>query len=680
MKALTPKQHDFLARCIGQAHAANAGGQHGAAIEWCRKALGLVPDLPEAWYNLGLAYSGQGQAEEATGALLKSAALVPGNPDAQNSIGLQLFRVGAYSEAERCLQRCLALAPGFAFAHSNLGMIRRKQNRLVEAATAFRKAIELQPHLAAAHANLGGACNDLWDHAQGEAACRRAIALDPKLPVAWSNLGSSLFGLHRTAEAETACRKALSLDPSLPEPHNVLGDILMARSAFKEAFGEFDIALGKDPHNCEALSSRLFCLNYVPGSSPAEMLSAASEFERAASRNVIAFATWKGTPDPDRKLRIGMISGDFRRHPVGYFLQGPLRELDRIEFEVVAYSNHLLRDDLTGELESRCAEWNDVVGRSDAELAQQIHRDQIDILVDLSGHTARGRLPVFAWKPAPVQVTWLGYFATTGLRAIDWKIGDPWVTPAREEGHFAERIWRLPDSCFCPAPPRDAPDVAEPPCRANGFVTYGCFNNLNKVHDAVIDVWSRILHSDASSRLFLKSKQLADAALRQGLVARFGRQGIAEDRLILEGSSSYADYLAAYGRVDIALDPFPYPGGTTTSECLWMGVPVVTLKGDRFIAHQGESLLNAAGLSKWIASNESEYVDIAFDAASDQDALALTRAGMRAKVGQSPLFDAARFARHLGSAWRGMWREWCESGESHRREPPARATTDRDDT
>ena len=416
MKALTPKQQEFLARCIGQAHAAIAGAQYDAGIAWCRKALERAPDLPEAWYNLGLAYAGQGQAKEATDALLKTAALVPDNPDAQNSIGLQLIRVGANEEAERCLMRCLALAPDFAFAHSNLGLLRKKQNRLGEAAAAFRKAVDLQPLLAAAHANLGGTLNLQKNFTAGEAACRRALEIDPALPEAWSNLGNALLGLDRTDEAEAASRKALALDPALPEPHVDLAAILVARGAFAEAIGEFDRALAKDPHNCETISSRLFCLNYVPQSSPAAMLAAARAFDEVASRNVVPFTSWNCVPDPGRKLRIGLVSGDLRRHPVGYLLQGPLRELDRAAFDVVAYSNHSHRDDLTAELESRCAAWNDVVAMSDAELARRIHADGIDILVDLSGHTGHGRLPVFARKPAPVQVTWLGYFATTGPR------------------------------------------------------------------------------------------------------------------------------------------------------------------------------------------------------------------------------------------------------------------------
>ncbi|MDH5264714.1 MAG: tetratricopeptide repeat protein [Betaproteobacteria bacterium] len=661
MKALTPKQHEFLARCIARAHAANAGGQFGTAAGWCRKALEVEPGLPEAWYNLGLALSGQGQASEGTEALLKAAAGVRDNPDAQNSIGLQLFRNGADAQAEQCLQRALELAPDFAFAHSNLGLLRNRQNRLEEARAALSKAIALQPRLAAAHANLACTLNAQRNFAAGEAACRTALQLEAGLPVAWSNLGCALFGLHRTDEAEAACRKALALEPGLAEPHTVLAGILMARGAYREALDEFAIGLGKDPFNIEALSSRLFCLNYVPGSSPSAMLAAASAFDAAASRGVTPFSSWECDPHPERKLRIGLVSGDLRRHPVGYFLEGPLRELDKAAFEIVAYSSYPKRDDQSEVLASHCAAWTDVTGTSDAELARRIHQDRIDILVDLSGHSEHNRLGVFVRKPAPVQATWLGYFATTGVRAIDWKIGDSWATPEGEEDHFSERIWRLPDSCFCAYPPRDAPGVGELPSRAAGFVTYGCFNNFFKINDRVIEVWSRILRADMSGRLFLKSSQLADGNLHPSLAARFGRHGIAPERLVLEASGSYASYLAAYGRVDIALDPFPYTGGATTAEGLWMGVPVVTLKGDRFISHQGESLLHAAGLSEWIASSEEEYVGIALAAASDRDALSSARAGLRAKVGRSPLFDAPRFARHLGSAWRGMWREWCAS-------------------
>lgn len=658
---MNPKQQANLARCIGQAYDANAAGRHEDAMKWCRKALDIAPGLPEAWYHLGQAHAGLGRVRQATDALARAAELGAGNADALNSIGLQLLRLGAHAQAERCLLRCLALAPTFAFAHSNLGLLRQRQGRPAEAVAAFHQALACQPRLAAVQANLAGALNDLGNHAAAEAACRLALEIDPQLPVAWGNLGNALAGLQRTEEAQAACRKALELDPSLPEPHTVLAGLLVASGRIDEALAEYGRAIEANPLDLEARSSRLFCLNYSPDATPAQVLAAAREYDEVASRRAIPFTSWDCTPERERKLRIGLVSGDFRRHPVGYLLRGPLRELDREAFEVVAYSNHAWRDEVTEELRSRCAAWHEVAGLGDAALARQVHDERIDILVDLAGHTNHGRLPLFAWKPAPVQASWLGYFATTGLRAIDWRIGDPWVTPAHEEDQFTERIWRLPGTCFSFSPPPEAPPVAPPPCLANGFVTYGCFNNLAKLNDRVVEAWSRLLLADPSARLFLKAKPLADAAMRSGLEARFARHGIAPQRLLLEGHSARGDYLASYGRVDIGLDPFPYSGGMTTAESLWMGVPVVTLRGERYIAHQGESQLHAAGLAEWIAADLQAYVGIALAAAAAPDRLAATRATLREKAGRSPLFDAPRQARQVEAAWRGLWSHWCHA-------------------
>jgi predicted O-linked N-acetylglucosamine transferase (SPINDLY family) len=243
---------------------------------------------------------------------------------------------------------------------------------------------------------------------------------------------------------------------------------------------------------------------------------------------------------------------------------------------------------------------------------------------------------------------------------VDWKIGDPWLTPFGEEDHFVERIWRLDGSCYCFAPLMDAPAVGQLPSAATGHVTYGCFNNLAKLNDAVVQLWSRVLAADPDAKLFLKAKQLASQELSAALVERFGRFGIAADRFVLEGTARYADYLAAYGRVDIALDPFPYTGGTTTVEGLWMGVPTVTLKGGRCIGHQGESLLHAAGLADWIAIDPDDYVNKALRFGADRAALARLRAGLRAQVASSSLLDGARLCRNLEAAWRGMWQVWCD--------------------
>ncbi len=683
----------LLGQWISAAHAANTNGQFDAAAGLCKQALKVAPNLPEAWYNLAIAHRGLGRKSEALDALKKTGTLTRDSADAQNSIGLEFLELAAYPEAKRYFERAIALAPGYAFPHSNLGKLLERQKRYKEAETSFRTAIRLQPDLAPAHANLCGILNAQKHYVAGEAAGRRAVELAPEAPVAWSNLASSLIGCKRFADAETACRKALELDRNSPEAwgnlghalaaqfrldeaeaayttalaldptaaslHSGLAKVFLEQSNFAQVAEELDKALAKEPDDPEILAHQLFCLNYLPDRPPAEMTAIARRYGDAIRVGAPTFDAWQCAPEPARKLRVGLVSGDLRRHPVGYLLRGPLHEIAKGEFELFAYSNYPREDDLSAELRQHFTNWISVNEKSDAELARQIHDDRIDILLDLSGHTDFSRVAVFARRPAPIQASWLGYYATTGVREIDWKIGDPWVTPDNEAGHFTERLWRLPDGCFCFAPPEGASAVTALPSERNGYVTYGCFNNLAKVNDGVIATWSRILHADPASRLLLKARQLGTDELRASLVARFAAHGIGPERLLLEGAGSYTEYLATYGRVDIALDPFPFTGGATTAESLWMGVPVITLKGDRFIAHQGESLLHAAGLGEMIAADRNTYVQLALRTAAEYRALAEMRAGLRARLADSALFDATRYTRNLEAAWRGMWAEWC---------------------
>jgi protein O-GlcNAc transferase len=282
------------------------------------------------------------------------------------------------------------------------------------------------------------------------------------------------------------------------------------------------------------------------------------------------------------------------------------------------------------------------------------------VLLDLSGHTAKNRLPMFAWKPAPVQVSWLGYFASTGVAEMDYVIGDAHIAPARDECHFSESICRLPDSYLCFTPPNVAVEPGPLPALGNTQVTFGCFNKLTKMNNAVVALWARVLLAVPHSRLFLKTTQLKDAAICEVTRQEFAAHGIATDRLILEGSSPRAELLAAYQRVDIALDPFPYPGGTTSVEALWMGVPVLTKRGDRFLSHMGESILHNAGLADWIADDDDDYVAKAVAHTADLSRLAALRAGLRQQVLASPLFEAKQFARNFEAAMWGMWQNWQE--------------------
>jgi predicted O-linked N-acetylglucosamine transferase (SPINDLY family) len=328
---------------------------------------------------------------------------------------------------------------------------------------------------------------------------------------------------------------------------------------------------------------------------------------------------------------------------------------------VFAYPTHHHGDALTDRLRAHCAGWTLLYGHSDAAAARLIHADGIHVLIDLSGHTAHNRLPVFGYKPAPVQVTWLGYFATTGVAEIDYLLADPVSVPPAHQSHFSEAIWYLPDSRLCFTPPAAEMPVTPLPALANGFVTFGNFQNLAKLNDAVLSLWARVLTALPNARLRLQNKQLADAEVRQQLGQRLQRVGIGVDRVTMHGPQPREAYLAAHGEVDLILDTFPFPGGTTTCESLWMGVPTLTLAGDRLIGRQGASLLAAAGLSDWIAPDPEQFVVQAVARANDLPALAALRTGLRAQVLASPLFDAPGFATNFASALWAMWQRWRSS-------------------
>jgi predicted O-linked N-acetylglucosamine transferase (SPINDLY family) len=366
------------------------------------------------------------------------------------------------------------------------------------------------------------------------------------------------------------------------------------------------------------------------------------------------YTDWVCENSPKR-LRVGMVSGDLCTHVVSYFLEGLLRGLDSDRIELIAYPTRPKEDPTSQRLRAYFAAWKPLTGLSDAAAAECIHADGVHILLDLNGHTAYNRLPVFAYKPAPVQASWLGYFATTGVAAMDYLIADPWTMPETEEAYFTEKIWRLPETRLCFTPPDVDVSVSQLPALTSGYITFGCFNNLTKMNDGVVALWSRVLAAVPGSRLLLKAKQLKDASVRQNVFERFATHGVGAERLVLEEPAPRAEYLAAYQRLDIVLDPFPYPGGTTSCEALWMGVPVLTLAGERFLSRQGVGLLMNTGLPEWIASDPDDYVARAVSHAGDLQGLAAVRASLRERFVATPICDAKRFARHFEQALEGMW-------------------------
>jgi predicted O-linked N-acetylglucosamine transferase (SPINDLY family) len=476
-------------------------------------------------------------------------------------------------------------------------------------------------------------------------------------------LGNVLRELGQLDAAVLSYCRAIELRPDFAEVHNNLGNVFDDLGQLDKAAVSYRNALKIKPDYLEAFSNLLYSQSFRPDQVAFLSFSEARCYGKLLIRRVRSCPLSTKDRTPSRCLRIGFVSGDLRQHPVGNFLEAVFAMLAKQaagRLELFAYASHFVNDEVTERIKAHCHGWCLAVGQSDESLAQRIRDDNIDILIDLSGHTAHNRLPVFAWKPAPVQATWLGYWATTGVSEIDYLIADPWTLPESEDVNFTEKIWRLPETRLCFTPPDVALEISSLPFLGNRYITFGSFNNLSKMNDAVVALWSRVLAAIPGSRLYLKSQQLKETSVRQRVVERFALYGVGVEQLILEGPAPRHEYLASYRQVDIALDPFPYTGGTTTVETLWMGVPVLTLSGKSFLSRQGVGLLMNAGLPDWIAEDADEYVARAVLHAGDLQKLAMLRSGLRQRILASPIFDAPRFAQHFETALRGMWQKWCD--------------------
>ena len=651
---------------------ANAGrnalelGRHQEAERYCSRALALQPGMAEAQFNLAHALKAQGRTNEALEAFRRVQDFAPAVAEAHSAVALGLLELGQVEAARAACERALELKPGLVEARVNLGGALSALGRFEEAAMAYQLALALNPNLAEAHSNLGNVLQELGRPEQAVAAYRQALQRKPDFAEAHCNLGNALSDLGELDEALAAYRRALALQPGFVAAYHGAANVLRGMGRPGEAVELYQRGVRVVADDPGMWSGLLFTLNYLETAQPEAMLAAARAYGERVSGRAVPFMHHDNEPDPNRRLRIGLVSGDFGDHPVGYFLEKVVESLDAARLELFAYETFKRTGELNQCLRRSILHWC-AASQADMSvegLARQIRADGIDILIDLAGHTAHNRLPVFAWKPAPVQIAWLGYFATTGLAAMDYILADRWVLPSEEERGFVERPWRLPDSYYCFTPPDTPVHVGTLPSLQNGYITFGCFNKLTKVNERVIACWARVLQATPGSRLFLKSKALDNPSVTADYRERFVRHGIDPERLRLEGASPREAYLAAYNAVDIALDPFPFPGGTTSVEGLWMGVPVLTLTGDRFIGHQGETILQSAGLPHWIAADEEDYVAKAVAFSRDPHALMTLRAGLRERLISSPLCDAPRFARHFEEALRGMWQTWCKGRQS----------------
>lgn len=572
--------------------------------------------------------------------------------------GLAHQQAGRFAEAEAIYRQILAVDPNHADALHLSGLIAYHRGEYARACELIMAALARRES-EIFYGNLGNALAARGMRAAAMESFRQAIALNSKYVHSHNNLGNLLREEGRLTEAVECFRTVIALQPEYAEAHNNLANALVDLGELDAAIEAYRRAIALKPGLLEARSNLLFILSYREDLNPSAYLAEAREFGRIASAGAKPWRDWLVSTEERRSgpLRVGLVSGDLKIHPTGHFLESLLAHIDRRRIELVAYPTRRFEDALTARIKPYFSAWTPLTSMSDEQAAGRIRDDRIDLLLDLSGHMNYNRLPLFAWRAAPVQASWLGYFASTGLPAMDYLLGDPHVLPPDAQAHYTERLWRLPDSYLCFTPPAEQVDIGPLPLEREGHVTFGCFNHLMKMNDSVVDVWARILHAVPGSRLFLKAKQLDDAPTCDTTRERFAARGIDPSRLMLEGRSPRAEYFAAYNRVDIALSPFPYPGGTTSVEGLWMGVPVLCRQGDRFLSNICTSMLHSAGLTEWIAKDNEDYVAKAVAFAADTPRLAALRRDSRASLLASPLCDAARYARNLEAAFEAMWHD-----------------------
>jgi len=642
-------------------------GEIDAAEAACKRVLARDPDVAPALHVLGLIADRRGDPGRAAELIESAVARAP-------EIGLYRFNLGnaqrVQGRAEAALasySRAAELEPGRFATWFNLGQTHAEQGQPHQAVAAFRRALQVEPASADARLGLAAALVDTaFASDDGSSASAEARAL---LETDWTRssdpsrarfvLAMALAGCDRWTEAAVHLAALVAEHPELAEVRNQLANCYNRIGRAADAIREYRETFRIAPDFHHALTSVLGTLNAVADVSPEEVFEAHRAWAATVAAPLYPDAPrFRNTRDPGRRLRIGYVSPDLRRHPVGTMLAPVLERHDAARVESFCYYNYPRGDAMTDRMRRAAHHWRDIAGRDDAAVAEAIREDGIDILVDLVGHTRYTRLPVFARKPAPVQVSWLGYFNTTGLATMDYFVTDPVSSPPGQDRYFVEQLVRLPATRFCYEPPEFLPDVGPLPARSTGSVTFGCLNNLAKLNERVLALWAQILASVPRARLVLQASALNDPRVEGEFRAHAVAHGIAGERLELRRFVPVEQAAATYHDIDIALDPFPFCGGMTSLDALWMGVPVVTLPQTMIAGRQTASMLANLDLQELIAADAAGYVAAAVDLAGDLDRLATLRAGLRERFLRSPLADYDRFTRDLEESFAWMWQAW----------------------
>jgi predicted O-linked N-acetylglucosamine transferase (SPINDLY family) len=631
------------------------------AIAILEKAAKQVPENANIWANLGLTFQQVARNEEAKVAYQKALAINPELAGIASNVGTIFKNAGDLHLARQYFEKAIAINPNFAGGHINLGSVLQNLGLLDEALVSYRRAIAIKPDFAEAHVNLGNTFLELGKLQDALASYQMAISIKPDFAEALSNLGITLKELGKLEDATMSHKAAIELKPDYSGAHNNLGLTQQDLGELEDAVASYQKAIAIKPDFIFAHSNLLFCLNYHPDLSADAIFAEHCRWDEIHARHLLAQATHDRPRDPNRRLRIGYVSPNFNRHSAASFIHVLLSNHDKTQCELFAYAEVSVEDEISKQLKNCVDHWQNTVGMSDETLAERIRIDGIDILVDLAGHTKGNRLLVFARKPAPIQVSWLGYGYTTGLQAMDYFLTDHHLAPIGSESFFSEKLLRLPLYAAY-RPQTGMGDVGPLPALRNGGITFGSTSRSVRLNYRVIRAWAAILDRLPTSRLMINSASFRSEGMQARIRAKFAAHGVDPCRLIVGFESPPWDVLR---QTDITLDCFPHNSGTTLSESLYMGVPFISLATRPSLGRIGATLLQGVGHPEWLATTEDEYIEKAVLLATDLHKLTQLRGTLRSEMKTSVLMNEPAFVLSVEKAYRETWINYCKAKDIH---------------
>jgi protein O-GlcNAc transferase len=601
------------------------------SIMYIEKALQINQTIPDAYHILGMAFQGKGQIESAIQSYKKTIQLNPNYVEAYNNLGNIFKEKGQFDQAMYYYQKAIQINPDMAITHRNLGVTYQEKGKLDEAIICYQKAVQIDPNYAATYYLLGYALMQQNKIQEAVDNYKLSLRLNPNSAATLSNLGSALGHQGKLDEGEECLRRAIQIEPKYLSACQTL--IMMMNYNSR--------------HDAQTICS--------------EHLKFARHFAEPLFSTIIPHANIRNTK---RRIKIGYVSSDFKQHSVSYFIEPVMAAHNRNQFQLFCYSNVTIHDEVTMRFQNYADKWRNILKMSDEQATQLIRNDAIDILIDLAGHSSNNRILLFARKPAPVQVTWIGYPATTGISTIDYKIVDEYTDPpGMTEMSYTEKLIRLQESFLCYIPDKKSPEINIPPFLTSGHITFGSFNNFAKVSPEILSLWIDILHALPDAHLMMKARSFSDKMTRDYVRDIFIKERINTERIeLMSWEPSLSEHLRKYNEIDIGLDTFPYNGTTTTCEAMWMGVPVITFAGNTHASRVGKSLLSNVGLSELVAKTTDEFISIAIGLAEDSKRLQSLRENLREMMIHSSLCDAERFTKNLEMCYHQIWEKWCTTG------------------